>query len=78
MTVGQLQHLVHLLALGALTEKDPRKRIAMVKLADELARKEEAVARWRGHSVHDFALPQAVRDGLLAFMQSAASERRAA
>ncbi len=78
MTIGQLQQLAHLLALGALTESDPKKRIAMVRLADELVQKERAVARWRGHSVRGLELPQAVRDGRAAVAHPVQAEQQAA
>ena len=81
MTIGQLRQLAQLLALGALTEADPKKRIAMVRLADEIAHKEAAVARWRGHTgFRTFEMPDAVRNGAISVPHAAepATEQRAA
>jgi hypothetical protein len=79
MTIGQLQQLAQLLALGALAETDPKKRIAMVRLADEIACKEEAVARWRGHTTfRALELPCAVREGRAHLPEQQPAPRQAA
>lgn len=51
MTIGQLGHLAMLHAQNACTAPDRRMRIELFHLAYEAARKDEAIARWRGENV---------------------------
>ena len=60
MTVGQLRQVAHLHALDALREANLHARIELFRLASEAARKEEAVARWRGEGA--FAVAQATEE----------------
>ena len=50
MMIGQLRQLAQLHTLDALAAAEPQARIAFLRLACDAARKEEAIARWRGHS----------------------------
>jgi len=57
MTIGQLRQVAHLHALDALSEANFSARIELFRLAGEAARKEEAVARWRGEGIFAVAQP---------------------
>jgi hypothetical protein len=62
MTIGQLRQLAQLHTLDALAAANPQARIAFLRLACDVAHKEQAIARWRGDSefvkfvppLHDF------------------------
>ena len=47
--IGQLRQLAQLHTLDALAAANPQTRIAFLRLACDVAHKEEAIARWRGH-----------------------------
>jgi hypothetical protein len=50
MMIGQLRQLAQVHTLDALAAAEPQARIAFLRLACDAARKEEAIARWRGDS----------------------------
>lgn len=47
--IGQLRQLAQLHTLDALAAASPQARISFLRLACDVAHKEEAIARWRGH-----------------------------
>jgi hypothetical protein len=46
--IGQLRQLAQLHTLDALAAANPQARIAFLRLACDVAHREEAIARWRG------------------------------
>lgn len=48
--IGQLRHNAELHTLQAFVASEPQARIALLGLAHDAARREEAIARWRGDS----------------------------
>jgi hypothetical protein len=73
MTIGQLRQVAQSHALNAFAACDPQARIALLRLAQEAASREEAVARWRGDfEFHRFEPPlHAFAEGLSLFGDSA-------
>ena len=47
--IAQLRQLAQLHTLDALAAASPQARVAFLRLACDVAQKEEAIARWRGH-----------------------------